>query len=177
MEQVKKKGNPNFGVKKPQDEVLDDYNKSYTFVLIDTYEKYKPTDGETGQRASNPYPPIYKLPSDGRTLDDATGKNRMWRCIKGEDSIWTDEQGDFEVTSYEDYEDLIFNDGRLIVKGFEKNKLAALLNQDTYLDKKYKKANVRPVYRLIDEDKDLDNALNRLDVFKKGRANPPLVYY
>lgn len=161
MEQVKKKGNPNFG--KKEVEVLNDYDKIYTFVLIDTYEKYKPTDGDTGQRASNPYPPIYKLPSEGRTLDDATGKNRMWRCIKGEDSIWVDEQGDFEVVSYDDYEDLIFTDGRLIVKGFEKNKLAALLHQETYVDKKYKKANVRPVFRLIDEDKDLDSALSKLD--------------
>jgi hypothetical protein len=161
MEQVKKKGNPNFG--KKEVEVLNDHDKIYTFVLIDTYEKYKPTDGDTGQRASNPYPPIYKLPSEGRTLDDATGKNRMWRCIKGEDSIWVDEQGDFEVVSYDDYEDLIFTDGRLIVKGFEKNKLAALLHQETYVDKKYKKANVRPVFRLIDEDKDLDSALSKLD--------------
>lgn len=162
MEQVKKKGNPNFG--KKQDEVLNDFDKTYTFVLVDTYEKYKPVDGDTGQRTSNPYPPIFKLASEGRTLDDATGKNRMWRCIKGEDSIWVDEQGDFEVTSYDDFEDLIFEDGRLTVRGFEKNKLAALLNQDLYLDKKHKKANSKAAYRLIDEDKDLDKALDRLDV-------------
>lgn len=161
MEQVKRKGNPNFA--KKQDEILNDHDKNYTFVLINTYEKYKPVDGETGQRTSNPYPPAYKLPSEGRTLDEATGKNRMWRCIKGEDSIWVDEQNDFEVQSDEDYESLLFLDGRLTVRGFEKNKLAALFHQDTYADKKYKKANVSPVFRLIDEDKDLDIALDRLD--------------
>ena len=75
--QVKKKGNPNF-VKK-QDDGLNDFNKVYTFVLIKTHEKYKPVDGDTGMRTTNPYPPIYKLPSEGRTIDDATGKNRMWR--------------------------------------------------------------------------------------------------
>ena len=101
--QVKKKGNPNF-VKK-QDNGLNDFNKVYTFVLTKTYEKYKPVDGDSGMRTTNPYPPIYKLPSEGRTIDDATGQNRMWRCIKGIDTIWTDEQGDIEVLSLDDLED------------------------------------------------------------------------
>ena len=52
--QVKKKGNPNFG--KKQDDGLNDFNKVYTFVLTKTYEKYKPVDGDSGMKTTNPYP-------------------------------------------------------------------------------------------------------------------------
>ena len=160
--QVKKKGNPNF-VKK-QDDGLNDFNKVYTFVLVKTYEKYKPVDGDTGMKTTNPYPPLYKLPSEGRTIDDATGKNRMWRCIKGFDSIWQDEQEGIEVVTLDDLEDLVFIDGRMIVKGFEKNKLAALFNQDSFQGKKYKKNDVPSAFRLVDEDSDINKALDSLDV-------------
>jgi len=160
--QVKKKGNPNF-VKK-QDDGLNDFNKVYTFVLTKSYENYKPVDGDTGMRTTNPYPPIYKLPSEGRTIDDATGKNRMWRCIKGFDSIWQDEQEGIDVVTLDDLEDLVFNDGRMIVKGFEKNKLAALFNQDSFEGKKYKKNNIASEFRLVDEDSDINKALDNLDV-------------
>lgn len=159
--QVKKKGNPNF-VKK-QDDGLNDFNKVYTFVLTRTYEKYKPVDGDSGMRTTNPYPPLYKLPSEGRTIDDATGKNRMWRCIKGFDSIWQDEQDGIEVVTLDDLEDLVFIDGRMIVKGFEKNKLAALFNQDSFEGKKYKKNDVPSAFRLVDEDSDINKALDSLD--------------
>lgn len=160
--QVKKKGNPNF-VKK-QDDGLNDFNKVYSFVLTKTYEKYKPVDGDTGMKTTNPYPPIYKLPSEGRTIDDATGKNRMWRCIKGVDTIWTDEQGDIEVLSLDDLEDLVFIDGRMIVKGFEKNKLAALFNQDSYEGKKYRKENIPASFKLVDEELEVNKSLDSLDV-------------
>jgi hypothetical protein len=160
--QVKKKGNPNF-VKK-QDDGLSDFNKVYTFVLTKTYEKYKPVDGDSGKRTTNPYPPIYKLPSEGRTIDDATGKNRMWRCIKGFDSIWVDEQDGIEVVTLDDLEDLVFIDGRMIVKGFEKNKLAALFNQDSFESKKYRKNDVPVAFKLVDEDADISKALDSLDV-------------
>jgi hypothetical protein len=160
--QVKKKGNPNFG--KKQDDGLNDFNKVYSFVLVKTYERYKPVDGDTGMKTTNPYPPLYKLPSEGRTIDDATGKNRMWRCIKGFDSIWQDEQEGIEVVTLDDLEDLVFIDGRMIVKGFEKNKLAALFNQDSFQGKKYKKNDVPSAFRLVDEDLDISNALDSLDV-------------
>ena len=160
--QVKKKGNPNFG--KKQDDGLNDFNKVYTFVLTRTYEKYKPVDGDTGMKTTNPYPPLYKLPSEGRTIDDATGKNRMWRCIKGFDSIWQDEQEGIEVVTLDDLEDLVFIDGRMIVKGFEKNKLAALFNQDSFESKKYRKNDVPVAFKLVDEDADISKALDSLDI-------------
>jgi len=160
--QVKKKGNPNF-VKK-QDDGLSDFNKVYTFVLTKTYEKYKPVDGDSGKRTTNPYPPIYKLPSEGRTIDDATGKNRMWRCIKGFDSIWVDEQEGIDVVTLDDLEDLVFIDGRMIVKGFEKNKLSALFNQDSFESKKYRKNDIPVAFKLVDEDADISKALDSLDV-------------
>jgi hypothetical protein len=160
--QVKKKGNPNF-VKK-QDDGLNDFNKLYTFVLTKTYEKYKPVDGDSGVKTTNPYPPIYKLPSEGRTIDDATGKNRMWRCIKGFDSIWVDEQEGIEVVTLDDLEDLVFIDGRMRVKGFEKNKLAALFNQDSYEGKKYRKENIPSSFKLVDEELEVSKTLDILDV-------------
>lgn len=160
--QVKKKGNPNFG--KKQDEGLNDFNKVYKFTLTKTYEQYKPVDGDSGKRSTNPFPPIYKLPSEGRTIDDATGKNRMWRCIKGFDSIWTDEQEGIEVVTLDDLEDLVFIDGIMIVKGFEKNKLAALFNQDSYEGKKYRKQNIPAAFKLVDEELEINKALDNLDL-------------
>lgn len=163
LTQVKKKGNPNFG--KKQVEGLNDFDKVYTFVLTRTFEKYKPVDSETGQRLANPYPPKYRLPNEGRTIDDATGKNRIWRCLKGIDTIWVDEQEGIEASDLtnDDFEDLEFNDGRFIVRGFEKNKLAALLNMDSFQDKKYKKANSVTAFRLVDEEADINKALSSLD--------------
>jgi hypothetical protein len=160
--QVKKKGNPNFG--KKQDEGLNDFNKVYKFTLTKTYEQYKPVDGDSGKRSTNPFPPIYKLPSEGRTIDDATGKNRMWRCIKGFDSIWTDEQEGIDVVTLDDLEDLVFIDGIMIVKGFEKNKLAALFNQDSYEGKKYRKQNIPAAFKLVDEELEINKALDSLDL-------------
>jgi len=159
--QVKKKGNPNFT--KKEDFGLNDFNKVYSFVLTKTYEMYKPVDGDTGKKTVNPYPPIYKLPSEGRTIDDATGKNRMWRCVKGIDTIWVDEQDGIEVTTLDDLEDLVFNDGKLVVRGFEKNKLAALLNQDSYEGKKYRRNDIPPAFKLVDEDLEISKALDSLD--------------
>lgn len=159
--QVKKKGNPNFT--KKEDFGLNDFNKVYSFVLTKTYEMYKPVDGDTGKKTVNPYPPIYKLPSEGRTIDDATGKNRMWRCVKGMDTIWVDEQDGIEVTTLDDLEDLVFNDGKLVVRGFEKNKLAALLNQDSYEGKKYRRNDIPSAFKLVDEDLEISKALDSLD--------------
>lgn len=161
--QAKKKGNPNFG--KKQVEGLNDFDKVYTFVLTKTFEKYKPVDSETGQRVANPYPPKYRLPNEGRTIDDATGKNRIWRCLKGIDTIWVDEQDGIEASDLtnDDFEDLEFTDGRFVVRGFEKNKIAALLNMDSFQNKKYKKANSVVAFRLVDEEADINRALDSLD--------------
>lgn len=160
--QVKKKGNPGFT--KKVDPVFEDFNKVYEFVLVKSYAQYKPVDADSGVRRYAPYPPIYKLPSEGRTIDEATGKNRMWRCIKGVDTIWVDEQDGIEVNSIDDYEDLVFNDGVMLVKGFEKNRLTALFNYDGYAGKKYKKNDTTPLYRLVDKEADINKVLDNLDV-------------
>jgi len=88
----------------------------------------------------------------------------MWRCIKGFDSIWVDEQEGIDVVTLDDLEDLVFNDGRMIVKGFEKNKLAALFNQDSYEGKKYRKENIPSAFKLIDEELEVNKSLDSLDV-------------
>lgn len=160
LTQVKKKGNPNFG--KKQNEV-DDVNKLFKFVLVKSHEKYKPRDKQGGHLSTAPYPPIYQLPSEGITVDDETGRNRRWRCVKGIDTIWVDEQDGIEV-NYNDLEELVFVYGKLNVRGYEKNKLAALKAQDIFAGKKYKKVDVKPIYRLVDEEAELSTALDSIDL-------------
>lgn len=160
LTQVKKKGNPNFGKKQSEIKEID---KVYTFVLAETYENYKPKDPDTGRSPYDPYPPSYKLASEGIAIDEVTQRSRRWRCLKGIDTIWVDEQDGLEP-NYNDYEDLIFIYGKMLVKGFERNKLAALMNQDGFEGKKYKKANSKTIYRLVDEEKELDSALDSFDI-------------
>lgn len=50
------------------------------------------------------------------------------------------------------------------VKGWERNKLAALMNQDGFEGKKYRSQNAKTVFRLVDEEKDLDNALDSFEI-------------
>ena len=167
--EAKKKGNPNFGVKKTttKDTDLNSFNEVdalYHFVLLQSWEKYMPIDSITGQINTAPFPPIYQLPSEGITIDDETGKNRRWRCLKGVDSIWADEQGDVEPNGFDDYEEIIFAHGQLKVRGYEVNKLAALRSFDGFQGKKHKKANITPVYRLIDLEFDLNRSIDDLDL-------------
>lgn len=161
---VKKKGNPNFGKKAQLSQDFLDLEKTHHFVLTDTWEQYKPRDKDGGHIAYNPYPPIFMLPSEGITIDDSTGKSRRWRCLRGIDTIWVDEQEGVEPNSYEDYEEIVFTSGHLIVKGYERNKLAALLAFDSFEGKKYRKNNVRIAYRLIDEEADTKKQLDTLDL-------------
>jgi hypothetical protein len=160
----KKKGNPNFGRKpKEETELINDIDKIYHFVLTDTWEQYKPVDNESGRINSAPYPPLYKVPSEGVTIDDDTRRTRKWRCLKGVESIWVDEQEGLEPASYDDYEEIIFRNGHLKIRGHELNKLSALKALDLYEAKKNRKSGSRPAYRLIDVDADLNNALDNLD--------------
>lgn len=160
LTQVKKKGNPNFGKKKVE---VNEIDKVYTFVLTDTYEKYKPKDPDTGLSPYDPFPPFYKLASEGVAIDEETGRNRRWRCLKGIDSIWVDDQEGLEPR-YDEYEDLVFIYGKLTVKGWERNKLAALMAQDGFEGKKYRKQNSKTVYRMVDEERDLEKALDLFEV-------------
>jgi len=167
LEVTKKKGNPNFGAKKLKDADLNEINevdRLYHFVLTQSWEQYKPVDMEGGKMNSAPYPPILQIPSEGITLDDETGKSRRWRCLKGVDSIWSDEQGEVEPNGFDDYEEIIFAHGQLKVRGYEINKIAALKNFDGFQGKKHKKANSTPLYRLIDLDVDLNKSIDDLDL-------------
>jgi len=167
MEQTleKKKGNPNFGKKATQDfNEVEDINKLYKFVLCQSYERYKPIDKDSGFMSTSPYPPKYQLPSEGVTLDDETKRMRRWRCLRGIDTIWVDEQDGMEPQGFEDYEMVEFTYGKLNVRAFDKNKLAVLFNHDGFEGKKNRRNDVSPVYRLIDEQKDLNNQLDHLDL-------------
>lgn len=162
----KKKGNPNFGAKKLKEDFneFDEVDKLYHFVLTQSWEQYKPVDMEGGRMNSAPFPPVYQIPSEGITIDDETGRNRRWRCLRGVDSIWVDEQEDVEPNGFEDYEEIIFNHGQLKVRGYEKNKISALKNFDGFQGKKNKKVGSAPLYRLIDLESDLNKSIDALDL-------------
>lgn len=167
MEQTieKKKGNPNFGKKADTGlKEITDINKVYQFVLCQSYERYKPVDKDSGFSSTAPYPPKYQLPSEGVVLDDETKRMRRWRCLRGIDTIWVDEQDGMEPQGFEDYEMIEFTYGKLNVREFEQNKLAVLRNLDGFEGKKNRRNDVPAVYRLIDEQKDLNNQLDRLDL-------------
>ena len=167
--ETKKKGNPNFGVKKTttRDSGLNEINevdRLYHFVLTQSWEQYKPVDMDGGKMNSAPYPPVYQIPSEGITLDDETGKSRKWRCLKGVDTIWVDEQEGLEPNGFDDYEEIIFTHGQLKVRGYEVNKISALKSFDGFQGKKYKKANSTALYRLIDLEFDLNKSIDDLDL-------------
>lgn len=159
----KKGGNPNFRKK----EVIDT-DKTYEYELIKTHLQYKPTD-ENGNKRDNPYPPIYGLPNKGVAYCEETKRQRAWRYIRSEESIWIDKQR--ELTSEEEAyilsdmdNQLDFVKGKLRVEGIEKNKIAAIEVQDAFEGKvtQLKKGKPR-TYRLLNPDTAVTKTLETLD--------------
>ena len=52
----------------------------------------------------------------------------------------------------------------MIVKGYEKNRLAALFNMDSFEGKKYRKNDTPSAFKLIDENAEINKALDSLDI-------------
>lgn len=188
MEQLieKKKGNPNFG-RKPVGEVniftdsedynVDDLDKVYNFELVKTYELYKPEivviTGKNSEKSvgksDTVYPPNFAIPNSGLAWDEENNRQRAWRFINTEESIWVDEQRDLSKEEEgsilaSDDNQLEFKNGRLSVRGIEKSKLAALMIQDMYEGKKKKLKNAPPVYRLLNPDAILKSTQDTLDL-------------
>ena len=171
----KKKGNPNFG-KKPVQPVSD-LDKIYDFELIRTYEIYKPEvviiTGRNSEKSVGKsdtlYPPTFAIPNSGLAWDEEENRQRAWRFINTEESIWIDEQRD--LTSEEEASlisntdnQLEFKKGKLMVRGIEKSKLAALMIQDMYEGKKKQLKQIPPVYRLLNPEAILKNTQDTLDL-------------
>lgn len=171
----KKKGNPNFG-KKPVQPVSD-LDKIYDFELIRTYEIYKPEvviiTGRNSEKSVGKsdtlYPPTFAIPNSGLAWDEEENRQRAWRFINTEESIWIDEQRD--LTSEEEASllsntdnQLEFKKGKLMVRGIEKSKLAALMVQDMYEGKKKQLKQIPPVYRLLNPEAILKNTQDTLDL-------------
>jgi len=176
MEEVKRKGNPNFGRKREETEqdsetmVLEapqvkssgfkiDPQKVYHFQLTQTYEKLKPIDSKTGSRVDSLYPPYYLCPNEGVALHD--GEMRRWRYLYGYPSIWVDEQLNPEPTDAQirdQRNDIIFEEGNLFVRGTEKAKIQALLIQDLCEDQKTPLFPTNHKFRLIKEGETLVKA-------------------
>jgi hypothetical protein len=171
----KKKGNPNFGKKSVQ--VVDDLDKIFDFELIRTYEIYKPEvviiTGRNSEKSVGKsdtlYPPTYAIPNSGLAWDEENNRQRAWRFINTEESIWIDEQRDLtkeeeaSLLSNTDNQ-LEFKKGKLMVRGIEKSKLAALMVQDMYEGKKKQLKQIPPVYRLLNPEAILKNTQDTLDL-------------
>jgi hypothetical protein len=171
----KKKGNPNFGKKSVQ--VVDDLDKIFDFELIRTYEIYKPEvviiTGRNSEKSVGKsdtlYPPTFAIPNSGLAWDEENTRQRAWRFINTEESIWIDEQRDLtkeeeaSLLSNTDNQ-LEFKKGKLMVRGIEKSKLAALMVQDMYEGKKKQLKQIPPVYRLLNPEAILKNTQDTLDL-------------
>ena len=171
----KKKGNPNFGKKSVQ--VVDDLDKIFDFELIKTYEIYKPEvviiTGRNSEKSVGKsdtlYPPTFAIPNSGLAWVEENNRQRAWRFINTEESIWIDEQRDLtkeeeaSLLSNTDNQ-LEFKKGKLMVRGIEKSKLAALMVQDMYEGKKKQLKQIPPVYRLLNPEAILKNTQDTLDL-------------
>jgi hypothetical protein len=171
----KKKGNPNFGKKTVQP--VNDLDKVYDFELIKTYEIYKPEvviiTGRNSEKSVGKsdtlYPPTFAIPNSGLAWDETDNRQRAWRFINTEESIWIDEQRDLtkeeeaSLLSNTDNQ-LEFKKGKLMVRGIEKSKLAALMIQDMYEGKKKQLKQIPPVYRLLNPEAILKNTQDILDL-------------
>lgn len=160
-------GNPNFGKPKSK-ELTIDHDKYYEFELIGTHELYKPTD-EKGNKVASVYPPYVMMPNSGTAYDEDKKKQRAWRFISTEKSIWTDEQSELKkeeeanVLSLGDNL-LEFVNGKLMVSGKQENKIKALLIQDVCENKLNKLKPSQNQYRLNNPDEMLNATLNSLDL-------------
>ena len=171
----KKKGNPNFGKKNVQ--VVDDLDKIYDFELIKTHALYKPEvvviTGRNSERSvgksDSLYPPTFAIPNSGLAWDEENNRQRAWRFINTEESIWVDEQRELSkedegILLSSDDNQLEFKKGKLMVRGIEKSKLAALMVQDMFEGKKKQLKKIPPIYRLLNPEAILKSTQDSLDL-------------
>jgi hypothetical protein len=187
MEQVKRRGNPNFGRKAAtqqstafaeqpsgqtiEPEQTEDLNKIYIFQLLKTHERVKPRDGKTGEMVGSAYQPFYQVVNSGVAWDASyipmlpngqkkegvkAGAARRWRYLHNYPTIWVDEQVNPEPTKTDlaaAENDIVFRNGVLMVKGYEKMKLQALMLNDGFQDCVRPLKNKPKEYILIEQEK------------------------
>lgn len=138
----------------------DTDNKVWEFELIHSYPNYKPVEKNTGKAMESPYPKTWGIPNDGVAFDEKTGKARAWRLIEGQDSIWVDEQKGLENLEKTEIHNLVgqpenqleFKNGKLLIRGIQKNRLQAVMIQDAFEGKTKQYKVVPRVYRLNNPD-------------------------
>lgn len=139
--------------------------KPYRFQLIEDFSKAKPRDKDTGEMIHNPYPPIYFVENEGVAIDEK-GNQRRWRYLHGYPTIWVDEQINPKPEKAQlmnAKNTIMFVQGFLSVNPSDKALMQALKVQDVFEGNK-NKVNPRPdIYRLIDEEKEFDNAMLAVD--------------
>lgn len=154
------------GTQKPKTGAPDP-KKVYTFQLVQTHEKVKPVDSETREPTANPYPPLYMVPSSGLAYDSKLGIQRAWRYVYNQPSIWLDEQTKPEPRPQDiahERNDIIFRKGFLKVNGNNATLMQALMVQDVFEGNENPLENKPKVFRLIDEDKEMNKVKSNIDV-------------
>jgi hypothetical protein len=182
---IKRRGNPNFGQKKTEEQVVQEieqseFDKQYIFQLIKTHEKSKPRD-EDGQVLGSAYQPFYAVINQGVAWDpeylspselkkpkhlQKAGGRRRWRYVATQPSIWVDEQVDPEPTKEELADEknyLELRQGIIRVFGHETTKLQALKINDAFKDCLRPLKVVEKEYVLLDQDKIDKEVLQLLD--------------
>lgn len=164
--------------KNPKANHIED-DKVYEFELIDSYPGAKPIEKQSGKPITSPYPPMYSVPNEGTAYDEsydngdmkAKGRARSWRLIDGQTSIWVDEQVSLENLEKQEIYNLLgqpenqleFKEGKLLVRGIERNKIQALMVQDSFEGKKVQYRTKNRTYRLNNPDLDVSASLDQLD--------------
>lgn len=135
------------------------------YQLVETQEKAKGRDKDTGEMTENPFPPLYIAPNAGVARDPKTGMHRSWRYIFGYNTIWVDEQEPTPTTNqlYNAKNDLIFRQGLLSVQSNDTVKVMALEIQDGFEGNDNPLEDTPKTFRLIDGVKDREKMRNSAD--------------
>lgn len=139
--------------------------RTLRYQLVETQERAKGRDKDTGEMVENPYPPIFIAPSSGVARDPKTGMHRSWRYIFGYNTIWVDEQIPEPTTNqlYNAKNDLIFTKGFLTVQSNDKAKVMAMEIQDGFEGNEDPLEDTPKIFRLLDGVKDREKVRNSAD--------------
>lgn len=147
--------------------------KTLRYQLVETQEKAKGRDKDTGEMLENPYPPYYIAPNAGVARDPKSGLHRSWRYIFGYNTIWVDEQvpEPTQAQLFNGKNDLIFLQGFLNVSSQDKAKVMALEVQDGFEGNDNPVDDIPKAFRLLDAGKARESLRNSADEkYEAGKA-------
>ncbi|HEY8388438.1 MAG TPA: hypothetical protein VIK74_07530, partial [Parasegetibacter sp.] len=152
-ETAKAKGNEK---KRLIDEIDLDQKRTLVFKLARTVPPRGRSDkGDWDQ----PYQPIYQVKNPCLVYDEATGRERWLRLLKGHSSIWRDEQEQDKTLTQREISALIvkptFYSGVLQAKlPVDKALVRFLMNHDDFSEKENRIGNRPAVFTLLNKEKE-----------------------